>query len=432
MSNIYITGHRNPDLDSVCSALAYADLKNRLDDKNKYIPVRCGHLGESTKKILESLEIEAPEYMKDVYPKVADVMLTSTDKIDADEQLTEVAKGYKRSNPSVMPIWDEGKFFGLLSVDDISSWFMNTLAEFERIPEIPKVRDVMRKQEAPVQVTDLFEDAKLSFSQSQKRGLAVFDAEEYVGYLTKRCFLKAPRYNVILVDHNEAAQSIKGIETANTLEIIDHHRLDAFKTDTPIFIDSEPLGSTCTIVYQLFIRNRLTPDKHIAKVLLTGMLSDTLVLKSPTTTAVDVESAKALAKICGVDVTEFGLEMFTHVERLGTQDPQKAILSDFKQYKERGVKVGIGQCEVTTLKDVEEYKSLFLSSLDEIRAKNGLDWAVVMITDVITENSILLTTDYKSAKLLPYKTLENGILDMPGVMSRKKQLLPEIIYAIGM
>lgn len=432
MADIYITGHRNPDLDSVCSAYVYASLKNKLDKDNNYIAVRCGHLSDSSHKILDALNIDVPPYMPDLFPKVADVMHDAVEKYDVSDPLTNLAKLYKESNPSATPVYDKGKYAGLISIDDIADYYLKTLQSRGNTNEVPTIGDVMREQEEPLQVNDLFEEAKLLLSQSQNRGLAVYKGEEFAGFVTRRCFLKAPKYNVILVDHNEPKQSIKGIETANLLEIIDHHRLDALKTDLPIFIDAEPLGSTCTIVYQLFVRNKLKPTPEEAKVLLTGMIADTLILKSPTTTAIDINSADQLAKICGVDVTHFGLEMFSHIESLANQKPEKAILSDFKRYSERGSNFGIGQCEVTTLSDIDQYKEQFMSALDDVRKKNGLDWAVVMITDVMKENSILITTECRAAKFLPYATIEPGLLDMPGVMSRKKQLLPEMIYSLGM
>ncbi len=430
MSDIFITGHRNPDLDSICSAYGYSVLKNTLDKENNYIPVRCGHLSESCKKIIGALNITAPKYMPDIYPKVKDVMLTQTNFIDIDASLKEVAKDYKDTNPSVIPIYEKGKFTGLLSVDDISSWFMTHLSSMESRQDIPKIRELMRNQEEPVECNALFDEAKASLSMSKKRGLAVFDNGEYAGYVTRRCFLKAPRYKVILVDHNEPKQSIKGIESANIVEIIDHHRLDAVKTDLPIFIDAEPLGSTCTIVHELFVRNRLVPDEYTAKVLLTGIMADTLVLKSPTTTPIDKEASEALSKICRVNVNDFGHEMFNNMESLTNADPEEAILSDFKRYVERGTNIGIGQCETTTLHDLDQYKDKFLKALEDVRQKNSLDWAVLMITNVMKENSVLLTTDYRAVKNLPYTEIEPFIFDMPGVMSRKKQLLPEMIYTL--
>ena len=431
MKTIYITGHRNPDLDSVCSAAAYAVLKNTIDQENRYIAVRPGHLSESAKKILSSLNITPPPYMRDIYPKVSDVMLSETEKVDIDESLNTLAAFYSDSNPSATPVFDEGEFAGLISVDDIASWMLSHLADEGSIKYIPTVRELLREQAPPFRTDDLFDDAKSVFYSSSKRGIAVMDDEGYKGFVTRRCFLETPHHNVILVDHNEPGQSIRGIDSANVVEIIDHHRLDAVRTELPIFIDAEPLGSTCTIVYQLFRRNKIEPDYETAKLLLTGIIADTLILKSPTTTSIDMDAAYDLSLICGVSTVEFGLAMFSNTEGLATRDPENAVTSDFKMYSERGVKVGIGQCEVTTLSDLSDYIDKYLEALETVRNKNGLDWALLMITNVLNEHSILLCTDYKANKKLPYSHMSKLVYDMPGVMSRKKQLLPEVLFAIG-
>ncbi|MBQ5412642.1 MAG: DHH family phosphoesterase [Oscillospiraceae bacterium] len=431
MDKIYITGHRNPDLDSVCSAAAYAVLKNTTDPDNSYIPVRPGHLSESAKRILSSLDITPPPYKRDIYPKVSDVMLTHSAKVDVSGSLNDLADSYNIHNPSATPVFDGDTFAGLITVDDIASWMLLHLSEEDTISRIPSIRELMRDQAEPFSTDDLFEDAKSVFYSSSKRGIAVFDDAGYAGYVTRRCFLNTPRHKVILVDHNEPGQSIRGIETASVVEIIDHHRLDAVRTDLPIFIDAEPLGSTCTIVYQLFRRSGVEPDPQTAKILLTGIIADTLILKSPTTTDTDVRAAAALSTICGVDTEQFGLSMFSNTEGLKTRDPLTAVTSDFKTYNEKGVKVGIGQCEVTTLNDLSEYSSAYLDALEEVRVRNGLDWAVLMITNVLNEHSVLLCTDYKANKKLSYSHINALIFDMPGVLSRKKQLLPEILFAIG-
>lgn len=429
--NIYITGHKNPDLDSVCSAYGYAKLMNLQDPDNTYIPVRCGHLSSSVKNILEFLDIDIPKYKRDVFPKVRDVMLDADYRIDADDALTVVAAIYEKDNPSAIPVYDKSEFYGLLTVDDITNWTMRELAKDNKITSIPKVRQIMTQQEPPVNADELFDEARALLQSSPKRGLAVYDEDGYAGFVTRRCFLKCPRNNVILVDHNESRQSIQGIETANIIGIIDHHRLDAIKTDQPIFIDAEPLGSTCTIVYQQYIRNNRTPDPQTARVLLCGLVSDTLILKSPTTTGVDVVAAHVLASIGGVSLEQFGLEMFSRVEGLKERDPESAISSDFKIYDEKNVKIGIGQCEVTQLNDLKDYAEVFAKGLETVRVKNGLDWAVLMITDVIHEHSALISTDHKACRHLPYKSIGEKLYDMPGVMSRKKQLLPEILHAVG-
>lgn len=430
MEKVYIIGHRNPDFDSVCSAYAYAKLKNKIDPLKQYIPVRCGHLPESMKKVFAGMGIEPPKYIRDIFPKVRDIYLTSAVKIDADAPLNSVATSYKDTNPSVIPVFEGNKFFGLLSVDDITRWVMGELLKNGKISEIPKVRDIMSPEEEPVTASELFEDAKRKLSSSKKRGLAVMEDGTFVGFVTRRCFLKAPKNNVILVDHNEAKQGVKGLETANITEILDHHRLDSVKTELPIFIDAEPVGSTCTIVYRKYIQEGITPDTDTAKMLLTGMISDTLILRSPTTTQLDINSANELAALIGVELTEFGLKMFSCMEGLKNRIPREAVESDFKTYREKNLKIGIGQCECTTLEDLDDYRSEYLEALDDIRKRQDLDWAVLMITDVLREHSVLFVTDFEAGNNLPYSKLSDRVYDMPGVMSRKKQLLPEILHAI--
>ena len=431
MGTIYVTGHRNPDLDSVCSAYGYAKLMNLQDPDNTYVPVRCGHLSDSTRSILEQLDIDIPEYKRDVYPKVRDVMLTDEHRIDADDPLTEVAAIYEKNSPSAIPVYEKDDFYGLLSVDDITNWTMRELARDNKITKIPKVREIMKSECESVDANEMFDEARTLLQGMKRRGLAVYEGDKYAGYVTRRCFLKAPRNNVILVDHNESRQSILGIETANIIGIIDHHRLDAIKTDQPIFICAEPLGSTCTIVYQQYIRNNRTPDPVTAKVLLTGLIADTLILKSPTTTGDDVVAAHVLASIGHVDLDEYGLSMFTRVEGMKEREPRAAITSDFKTYTEKGIKIGIGQCEVITLDDLKDYADEYAKALEDVRSMNGLGWAVLMITDVVHENSALICTEHRANRHLPYEPVGKNIFDMPQVMSRKKQLLPEIIHAVG-
>ncbi len=431
MGTIYITGHKNPDLDSVCSAYGYASLMNLQDPDNTYIPVRCGHLASSTRSILEQLEIDIPAYKRDVFPKVRDVMLTDDYGIEADDLLTAVAAVYEKNSHSAIPVFDKKEFYGLLTVDDIARWTMSQLSKASKITQIPKVRDIMTEQGPSVDGNEFFDEGKSMLQSSSKRGLAVYEDDKYAGYVTRRCFLKQPKNNVILVDHNESRQSIQGIETANIIGILDHHRLDAIKTDQPIFICAEPLGSTCTIIYQQFIRNNRTPDPVVAKVLLTGLISDTLILKSPTTTGEDVVAAHVLASICRVNLEEYGLSMFSRLEGLSEREPKAAITSDFKIYTENGIKIGIGQCEVTTLNDLMEYADGYAKALEEVRTMQGLGWAVLMITDVIHEHSALICTQFRANRHLPYKSIGKNLYDMPHVMSRKKQLLPEIVHAVG-
>jgi len=309
---------------------------------------------------------------------------------------------------------------------------LGTAEAIRRLRMTSSVRSIMGKQGQRLQVTDLFDDAKDMLASSSLRGLPVFDGEQFVGFVTRRCFLHKPQYNVILVDHNEANQSIHGIEEANIVEIIDHHRIDAPKTDTPILLDVEPLGSTCTIVHQQYLRNGMIPDYLTAKVLLTGIVCDTLILKSPTTTAVDIASANQLASMCGInDLMEFGKELFSHSESLAVRDPMTVIKSDFKTYNESGVSIGVGQCEVPFFGDLEEYREKYLKSLAELAKSKALAWAMLMVTDVMKGDSILFSSPSKYEKKLTYSVISEHVYDMPDVLSRKKQLLPEILNAVS-
>ena len=214
------------------------------------------------------------------------------------------------------------------------------------------------------------------------------------------------------------------------------------KTDLPILIAARPLGSTCTIVWQHYQAEGITPDPDSAKMLLTGILSDTLILKSPTTTQIDIKSVQELSEICHVDYKEFGSMLYSAASNLASTPPEKSITADFKAYENNGVKVGIGQCETTSLKNINEYIYPYLDELENVRERSGLDWALLMITDVLTENSILLSTIFKSGEKLPYEKLTEyndpevpgskgcRAFDMPGVMSRKKQLLPAVLRTL--
>ena len=492
-------------------------------------------MSEAVEKQFSLLGVEAPPYMKDVRPKVGDVMLEPVDRVEAKAPIYNLVKTYNENHPSAFPVFDGDSFIGLLSIDDITSWFLKDNAEeiphyeflvsniesvipgklikkgkesftasilagaaaYEdfcrfvdnrkdsivvlgyrkryiehamkmgvpaviisastscddidfseydgtvyltelgtaeverRLRMTPAVSTIMGKQGQRLSIHDFFDDAKEDLTSSNLRGLAVFDEDRFVGYVTRRCFLHKPSYSVILVDHNEIGQSIKGIEEAQVVEIIDHHRLDALKTSLPIFIDAEPLGSTCTIVYQQYLRHNIVPDETTARVLLTGIMSDTLVLRSPTTTQIDKTSAGALAAIAGeYDINAFGTKLFSVINSLSSREPKSAIEADFKEYSEKGVKFAIGQCEATTTSDYPTYMDKYLAALSDIKENKGLDWAMLMITDVIKEQSILLSTRSKYTRRFLWSEIAPSVYDMPGVMSRKKQLLPEVIHCI--
>ncbi|MGI6432599.1 MAG: putative manganese-dependent inorganic diphosphatase [Sphaerochaetaceae bacterium] len=541
METVYITGHKNPDLDSICSAWAYARLKNIVDSEYSYVPVRIGSMNEATKELFQTIGVEPPEFLKDVRAKVQDVVITDYWSLHPNDPVYNLMTMISDRRSSVVPLLDGDSYVGLLSLDEITAFFLkenagkrpryrfhpenfhkvirgefikrNACQSFEAYiitgamefdvycgmldalqPNLPvlvvgnrkkhieyaiknqfpaiiltgfdkdepldldvsdfkgliyksyedtaetirllrmslPVRQLLLTQPPKVQVDELFDDAKRKLSESEYRGLPVFDDQTFVGYVTRRCFLERPKKRVILVDHNELSQSVEGLDEADIIEIIDHHRLDAEKTHRPIFIAAEPVGSTCTIVYHQFLRWSVPVDPLAARILLAGIIADTVMLKSPTTTHVDKLAADTLSKIASIDdLRQFGEELFAAASVLTKSDPKKVVEGDFKVYQEKEVRFGIGQVEVTTLEEVEEVHQAYIKQLKISKENHALDWAMLLVTDVIKEESILLATRYpQKEKALIYPVLGQGVYQLKGVLSRKKQLLPEILRVL--
>ena len=540
MTEIYVTGHKNPDLDSTCSSFCYAHLKNSTDPYNTYTAVRCGNLNKQTKSVFKRVNLDPPYLKKDVYPRVIDVAWRNLLRLDTESPVLDAVRAIDERNVSVIPVFSGEIFRGIVSVHEITRFFIQentgirpvhsffidnfgqvlpgyflkkgghrefeapimtgampydvSIERLSRLKPLKPVlivglrKDIVRhavEQQLPaliltgvesddleeidfteyaghvfiseidtaetirllrlsipikhiietdplrVESTDHFDKAKATLLESMLRGLPVFDGDCFEGVVTRRCFIEKPRRKVILMDHNELEQSIPGIEQAEIVEIIDHHRLSAEKTFQPIYFYSKPVGSTCTIVYQHYLNTGIEIDPRHAVLLLAGILSDTVMLKSPTTTSEDRSAIEKLEEIAGIDALEFGEEMFSQTVILRTASPKKLIASDFKTYAEYGFDVGIGQVEVVTLEDVDEIKAKYGRALESIRREQGLDWVMLLITNVLKENSMLLSTDFPPGEnSLVYKEHSSHLFWLPGVLSRKKQLLPEILRVL--
>jgi manganese-dependent inorganic pyrophosphatase len=279
---------------------------------------------------------------------------------------------------------------------------------------------------------DYFDDVKDIVMKSEFGVFPVMAGDTFKGIVGRRDFVQRPRKKVILMDHNDSTQSVEGLEDADVVEIIDHHRFAPDKTQLPIFIDCEPLGSTCTIVYKLYRRQDVDLDQETAICLLSGLISDTVILRSPTTTETDKEVAHKLARIAHVtDLKKFGETMFSGGASISAQDPRKLICADFKCFQEHGVSFGIGQCEVTTFQGVSEVKAKWLEVLEQVKTENKLEWAMIVITNIIKEDSIMLSTKYPLEARLQYKKSSEQEYLCPGVLSRKIQVLPEVIRVLA-
>jgi manganese-dependent inorganic pyrophosphatase len=290
------------------------------------------------------------------------------------------------------------------------------------------VKHIMNPEPLVLQHDEVFDDAKKTLLGSDLRGLPVLKDGAFAGVVTRRSFIEKPRRKIIMIDHNESAQSIPGAQDADVREIIDHHRLAAEKTNSPIYVFSKPLGSSCTIVYQHYRMHGVAIERPYAVLMLSGILSDTLILKSPTTTDEDRAAAKDLAAIAGLEIPVYAKEIQSKMTTLENLDPYKTASGDFKIYQDFDMSTGISQVETVSLDGIDDVLPAFLAALDRVRKEHQLDWSMLMVTDVLTEDSLLLMTPHaKAQEHLAYKKVHDGLYSLPGVVSRKKQLLPEIL-----
>jgi manganese-dependent inorganic pyrophosphatase len=321
---------------------------------------------------------------------------------------------------------DTGCFEGWIYVSEVDT------AETIRIlrTSIP-AKAIAHKDLPTILPGDYLHDIKKILMNLDHHGVAVVQDGKLKGLVTSSCLIDPPKQQVIMVDHNELGQSAEGMESAEIIEIIDHHRLGSIRTVKPIYVYARPLGSSCTLVYQHFQMNNIEPSPQIAGLLLSGILTDTVILRSPTTTYEDILAAEVLARIADLDINQWGKEIFSHAASLAASDPDEAIEADFKIYQEYGFKVGIAQMEVITLNDKKQYLDTYIAAVERARQKHALDWAMLLVTDIISEKSILLTSEFPaSSDVLIYQKTGDGVFHLPGVLSRKKQLLPEILRVL--
>ena len=237
---------------------------------------------------------------------------------------------------------------------------------------------------------------------------------------------------VILVDHNERTQTADGFEEAKVLELVDHHRISNFNVDEPLLVRMAPVGCTATIILNLYKENNLVPVKKIAGLMLSAIISDTLLFKSPTCTELDVEAGKELAKLAEVNLEEYGLEMLKAGTALGNKTEAELLNMDMKIFEIDGQKIGVGQVNTANETEVLERKEALLKEIDAIIAKEGLKFFMFVITNILTNDSISLISgdaDVIIEKAFGVK-IENKEAILKGVVSRKKQIIPPITKAI--
>lgn len=536
---VYVSGHRNPDTDSICSAIAYSYLLNATNKYNA-VPVRLGEINRETEYVLKRFGVEHPVLLKTVKQKVEDLNYDKVTVFSKDLTLKTAWFLLKQQNLKSAPILDEhGQLLGLLSTSNIIEGYMdqwdsevlkkaktpvenvidtleanviylneslkvvegdihiaamsgseakkrihendvvivggdrsddleelisvkpslivltgsltadenvvkkceeqgisiistpfNTYQTSQQIVQAIPVEYVMIKGDIKTFSTDdTLDYMKEVMSETRYRGYPVIDLNNRcVGSISRFALLKGLRKKVILVDHNERGQSIPGIEEADILEIVDHHRVADIQTVGPLLFRGEPLGSTATIVTKIFDELDVEMPSHIAGLLLGAVVSDTLLFKSPTCTPVDTKIAKKLAEIAGVDIQEFAMEMFKAGTSLVGKTVDEIFNQDFKKFSFDNLQVGVAQVNSMDIEGFLPYKKDMLDYMNKFAEDNNLEFTLLLLTDIINANSEIFVGG--SRPELVEKAFNVQLTEcqgtLAGVISRKKQVVPAI------
>ena len=536
---VYVSGHKNPDTDSICSAIAYSYLLNATNKYNA-VPVRLGEVNRETEYVLKRFGVEHPVLLKTVKQKVEDLNYDKVTVFSKDLTLKTAWFLLKQQNLKSAPILDEhGQLLGLLSTSNIIEGYMdqwdsevlkkaktpvenvidtleanviylnealkvingdihiaamsgneakkrihendvvivggdrsddleelisfkpsliiltgsltsnehvvnkckeqgisivstpfNTYQTSQQIVQAVPVEYVMIKGDIKTFSTDdTLDYMKEVMSETRYRGYPVIDLNNRcVGSISRFALLKGLRKKVILVDHNERGQSIPGIEEADILEIVDHHRVADIQTVGPLLFRGEPLGSTATIVTRMFEEQDVEMPSHIAGLLLGAVVSDTLLFKSPTCTPVDTKITKKLAEIAGVDIQEFAMEMFKAGTSLVGKTVDEIFNQDFKKFSFDNLQVGVAQVNSMDIEGFLPYKKDMLDYMNKFAEDNNLEFTLLLLTDIINANSEIFVGGPRPE--LVEKAFNVQLTDrqgtLEGVISRKKQVVPAI------
>lgn len=438
---IFVIGHVNPDTDSIASAMGYAWLLRERDGVNT-VAARAGALNAQTSWVLKKLGIEAPVLLTDASPRFESVM-RRLDTIRPDSQLGAAWILASRTGGMAPIVSEDGKPFGMVNGLSLFKYFTETLGPRPGDTTVREMMSAACKDAADTAVPTYaanahIRDALHRILRDEHNEYWVVDEQGfYVGIAYQRDALNPPRLKIILVDHNEPRQAIAALEEAELLEILDHHRLGNPHTHTPIRFTVDIVGSTSTLVSEQTAEAGLSMPPALAGTLLAGLLADTLILTSPTTTPRDHAAAERLSRwafvggspLKGETLQSYGKAVLNAGAGLANRTPAEIVSTDIKPYEAGGFKFAVAQAEVTDLVQIAEHLEPLRKSLDDLRDKRGLDFAMLLITDVVGGTSRLLISSQAAPILddLPYPPLPDGTREATGVVSRKKQLLPVVL-----
>lgn len=537
----YVVGHKNPDTDSICSAIAYANLKRVLTGGD-YAAKRAGELNGETTYVLDRFGVEKPGFLSNVNLQVKDMDVYQLEGVAENVSIKEAWALMKEKNIKTLPVTRDGELEGLITIGDIAKSYMEVYdrrlmstartpfrnivdaldgelvtgdeqgyflrgkvdiaaSSPERMEYIIEKDDLvilgnryesqlcaiemeasclvicqseaisrtikkiaaergiviiqtpydtftttrLINQSIPVSYfmsadnlvtfrrNDFVDDIKEVMAKKRFRDFPVIDSKgKFYGFVSRRRLMDAQKKRVILVDHNEVAQAVDGIEEADVREIIDHHRLGGnLETMGPVFFRNQPVGCTATIVYQMYQESGVEVDQTMAALLCSAIISDTLLFRSPTCTMVDKMAAEALAAIAGINMEEHAKAMFNAGSNLRNKTEEEICYNDFKIFNANEVKLGVGQITSMNQDELDEVKVRMIPYLEEARRNQKLDMIFLMLTNILEESTELLCCGEGAkeriveAYELPMEDTETVMLK--GVVSRKKQFIPIVM-----
>lgn len=434
-------------MDAIASAIGYAWLLEHTGTE-KYTAGRTGQVNAQTAFALDHFKVEAPALVTDVRTRVSD-LVENMPSLHRGQTLLEACQSIARTRRPAPLLDDNQKPIGLISgaglfatmADALSSTSVLALAkEFDRPAEA-----AVDTSSIMLQGEEYIRDVISQVLRSDYDEFLVIDEDgSYIGLVRKSFLLSPPRRRIVMVDHNELAQAVPGLEEGEVVEVLDHHRLSSMPTAVPIRFHVEPVGSCSTLVAEHALEQKMAFPEGIAGLLLCGILSDTLTFRSPTATERDRAAALKLAvmaKLAGAKdkeevvmqkINDFGQQLLAAGAGLGMRPVEEIVNTDIKFYENNGAKVGIAQVEVANLSELSPRLPALREALEELTKSQKLTLALLMVTDVVLGNSRLVAAGQpRVIATLPYARLDDDTLDAPGIMSRKKQLLPTVLAVLS-
>ena len=541
---IFVIGHKNPDTDSICSAIAYADIKNRTSQKVKYIPKRAGQINEETEYVLNRFGMLPPGYLSNIGTQVKDMDIRMSPDADKSMSLKNAWDLMMEKSIVSLPIRDrEGQLEGLITIGDIAKTYMDTTdsyllsrarTQYRRIAETiagtviegnehgyftkgkvlvgtanPEMLKAYIEEDDLIIMGDREEDHLQAIAQNvsciivgmgievtekviklahekeiaiimspydtftiarlinqsipvryimKTDNLVTFSTEDFtddiqnemikhrhrafpvinkkgkcIGTISRRNFLDMHKKKVALVDHNEKDQAVDNIDKAEIVEIIDHHKLGSLETISPISFRNQPVGCTATILYEMYGEQKLEITPNIAGLLCAAIISDTLMFRSPTCTLSDKMAAGALALIAGINIEQFAREMFKAGSNLKDKSPEEIFYQDYKKFiAEDEISFGVGQISSMDSDELTEIKERLIPFMVSECGRHGVSRVFFMLTNIIEESTELLYYGEGSEEMAStafHMEPKDGVFDLKGVVSRKKQLIPALMEA---